>query len=196
MRLKEGNKELDIFEAAVKLIAKNGFHHAKMSKISEMAGVSIGSCYVYYKNKEDILFSVFRSVYKQLETIATDFADNESLSTIEKMDKLVDAFFDIFNKNQKLALVFVNEYNTMIRLSKGNIEHYNEFMELAESILKRGVERDEINPNLDIKFLRVFVIGGVRYMLEFWARENDKIKLDLLRNNVKQILRNGITKCN
>lgn len=53
-------KYKQIVDAAVVVIAENGFHQAQVSKIAKEAGVADGTIYLYFKNKEDILISVFR----------------------------------------------------------------------------------------------------------------------------------------
>src|SRR5699024_2372252 len=46
--------------SAVHVIAKNGYHQSQVSKIAEHAGVADGTIYLYFKNKEDLLISLFR----------------------------------------------------------------------------------------------------------------------------------------
>ena len=53
-------KYKQIIDAAVIVIAENGYHQAQVSKIAKEAGVADGTIYLYFKNKEDILISVFR----------------------------------------------------------------------------------------------------------------------------------------
>ncbi len=49
-----------ILDAALKVIAENGYHNAQVSRIAKEAGVADGTIYLYFKNKEDILISLFR----------------------------------------------------------------------------------------------------------------------------------------
>ena len=53
-------KYKQIVDAAVIVIAENGYHQAQVSKIAKEAGVADGTIYLYFKNKEDILISVFQ----------------------------------------------------------------------------------------------------------------------------------------
>lgn len=48
-----------IIDAAVIVIAQNGYYQAQVSKIAKQAGVADGTIYLYFKNKEDILISLF-----------------------------------------------------------------------------------------------------------------------------------------
>ena len=53
-------KYKQIVDAAVIVIAENGYHQSQVSKIAKQAGVADGTIYLYFKNKEEILISVFR----------------------------------------------------------------------------------------------------------------------------------------
>ncbi len=57
---RDSPKYKQIIDAAVIVIAENGYHQAQVSKIAKEAGVADGTIYLYFKNKEDILISVFR----------------------------------------------------------------------------------------------------------------------------------------
>ena len=52
-------KHKQIIDAAVIVIAENGYHQAQVAKIAKQAGVADGTIYLYFKNKEDILISMF-----------------------------------------------------------------------------------------------------------------------------------------
>src|SRR5919206_4154777 len=52
-------KYMQIVDAAVIAIAENGYHQAQVAKIAKQAGVADGTIYLYFKNKEDILISLF-----------------------------------------------------------------------------------------------------------------------------------------
>jgi len=58
-----------IIEAALDLIATNGFHGAPTSKIAEKAGVGMGSIYRYFKDKEDLIHQVFQYVVEQTSSV-------------------------------------------------------------------------------------------------------------------------------
>ena len=62
-----------IVEAALELIAENGFHGAPTSMIASKAGVGTGSIYRHFKDKEDLIHHVFRHVASQMrEAILLD----------------------------------------------------------------------------------------------------------------------------
>ncbi len=47
-----------ILNAAASVYAEEGYHFARISKVCQMAGISNGALYKYFRNKEDLFFSV------------------------------------------------------------------------------------------------------------------------------------------
>jgi TetR/AcrR family transcriptional regulator, fatty acid metabolism regulator protein len=50
-----------IYDAAVSIMQKHGFESATIEKICKKAKVSVGSFYVYYKSKQDVIVEVYAS---------------------------------------------------------------------------------------------------------------------------------------
>ena len=55
----EAPKRARILDAAETIFAKHGFFAAKVSDVAKEAGVADGTIYLYFKNKDDLLISVF-----------------------------------------------------------------------------------------------------------------------------------------
>lgn len=56
-----------IFAAAFELIAKGGFHQSPMSKLANLAKVSVGTIYIYFENKDALVLALFERVRAQME---------------------------------------------------------------------------------------------------------------------------------
>src|SRR5215212_9134347 len=57
------DKYESILLAAIRVFARNGFFNSKVADVARDAGVADGTVYLYFKNKEEILHSIFdRSV--------------------------------------------------------------------------------------------------------------------------------------
>lgn len=195
MRVKEGNKEIDIIEAAVEVFAKYGYHNSKISKIAETANVATGSVYVYYKNKEDILLKIFSDLWIKLYDELDMIVSNTSLSSIEKLDAMIDLIFDMFAEKPSLALVFVNEQNHLEQSNKkGFTNYYEKFLDRGEEIIKKGINEGLISENIDLTIFRNFVFGAIRHLVHCWARDPQIFTINKTRMNVKLFIKHGIAK--
>src|SRR5262249_54577444 len=56
---RDPDKRLRILEAAVRIFARKGFFGTKVSEVASEAGVADGTIYLYFKNKDDLLISLF-----------------------------------------------------------------------------------------------------------------------------------------
>lgn len=101
---KEKPKYNQILDAAVEVIAENGFHRSQVSKIAKKAGVADGTIYLYFKNKEDLLVSLFQNKMGNfIERIrkATENVDKAD----EKLFALIDTHFRQLSEDPHLAVV-------------------------------------------------------------------------------------------
>jgi AcrR family transcriptional regulator len=96
----------DVMEATARLIPDFGFDRATTNKIAELAGVSIGSLYRYFPNKEAIFISLFQRVeenHRQQLRKALEMA--RDLPPRSRVEPVVGAIVDLVMKRRKLVLV-------------------------------------------------------------------------------------------
>ncbi|WP_026933121.1 TetR/AcrR family transcriptional regulator [Christiangramia echinicola] len=67
---KSEHKRKALIDATIELVNNNGFHATPMSKIAKMAGVSAGTIYLYFENKQDLV----NQVYIEVKSAFTNFA--------------------------------------------------------------------------------------------------------------------------
>lgn len=193
MRKKDAKKEVAIIEAAIQVIAKDGYHHAKVHKMAEIAGIAVGSIYSYYDNKLNILLSIFDNVWKKLYTDLHELNANPELTPVQKLDGLYDLIFDLFEKDQQLAMVFVQEQNALVRDYKNEFTPYfAKYIELGESILAEGIKSGIFRAEINITAFRTFYLAGVSALLHLWLDSPEAIQLPEIRKQVKQYAKQGI----
>ncbi len=96
-----------ILRAAETLFAREGYHKAGMERIADMAEVSVGTVYFYFKNKEDLLIQLLDEIGYQLRNLlGSAFRQADmSLAGFEKAGKV---FFEDFCPHypERLAIIF------------------------------------------------------------------------------------------
>ncbi|UYO34765.1 TetR family transcriptional regulator [Bacillus zhangzhouensis] len=185
-------KYMQIIDAAVVVIAENGYHQSQVSKIAKQAGVADGTIYLYFKNKEDILISLFKEKMGQfIERMEIDIQKKPSAK--EKLLLLIEEHFRMLSQNQHLALV------TQLELRQSNLElrqKINEvlkgYLNMLESILTEGKKTGEFRQNLDVRLARQMVFGTIDETATTWVMNDQKYDLPALAENVHDLLLNGI----
>ncbi len=192
MRHKEGNKEKAIIEAAIETFAEDGFYKSKIVDIAEKANVAIGSIYVYYKNKDDILLKIFDQIWEPIYNDMKRIASEKSYTPTQKFEYMLDSVFDAFEKNPEKAVVFVNEQNRLMKERPKSFTNYYElFIKEGEKIIKSGIKSSEFK-NLNVRIFRRFVLGGLRELLREWTKNPTKRSLNQIRDSVKYFCKTGI----
>lgn len=64
---KTSEMAMRIFAATERLMAEKGLHALSMQKIAREAGISAGSIYVYFKNKEELLELLARHLFEKYQ---------------------------------------------------------------------------------------------------------------------------------
>ncbi|WHX43851.1 TetR/AcrR family transcriptional regulator [Bacillus pumilus] len=185
-------KYMQIIDAAVVVIAENGYHQSQVSKIAKQAGVADGTIYLYFKNKEDILISLFKEKMGQfIERMETDIQKKPSAK--EKLLLLIEEHFRMLAQNHHLALV------TQLELRQSNLElrqKINEvlkgYLNMLESILAEGKKTGEFRQNLDVRLARQMIFGTIDETATTWVMNDQKYDLPALAENVRDLLLNGI----
>jgi TetR/AcrR family fatty acid metabolism transcriptional regulator len=184
-------KYKQIIDAAVIIIAENGYHQAQVSKIAKQAGVADGTIYLYFKNKEDILISLFEEkmgifIDKIKEVIAG------KQTAAEKLLVMVENHFRILSEDHQLAVVTqleLRQSNKELRLQINDV--LKGYLHLVDEILLYGIETGEFPKQLDVRLARQMVFGTIDETVTTWVMNEEKYDLVALAPAVHKLLTSG-----
>src|SRR5215475_9470532 len=75
----------DILEAAIRVLEKEGAPRFTMARVAEKAGVSVGSLYQYFPNKESILFRLQSGEWDQTRDMLEKILDEKDVAPEERL---------------------------------------------------------------------------------------------------------------
>ena len=184
-------KYKQIIDAAVFVIAQNGYHQAQVSKIARQAGVADGTIYLYFKSKEEILISLF---HEKMGYFVEQIEDEikEKSSAAEKLLFLIQKHFQILSEDTELAIVTqleLRQSNKDLRIRINAV--LKGYLNLLDRILVEGIENGEFLPNLNIKLARNMIFGTMDETATSWVMNNQKYSLIDLAPEVHQLLTKG-----
>lgn len=188
---REKPKFKQIIDAAVVVIAEHGYHQAQVSKIARQAGVADGTIYLYFKNKEDILISLFQEKMGAfIEKIEQEIEGIQS--PLEKLYILVRTHFSALADDPHMAVV------TQLELRQSNKElrqRINEvlkgYLRLIDSIIIEGMEKGEFRNDLDVRLTRQMIFGTIDETVTTWVMNEQKYDLAALAEPVYELLIKG-----
>lgn len=185
-------KYKQIIDAAVIAIAENGYHQAQVSKIAKQAGVADGTIYLYFKNKEDILISVFEEKMSLFVENLSDIIKEDQTAT-QKLEKMIENHFTVLANDRHLATVTqleLRQSNKEIRLKINAI--LKEYLTLLDQIIIEGVNNGEFDAELDLRITRQMIFGTVDEISTTWVMTDYKYDLIAVASKVKKVILNGL----
>ena len=189
---KDKPKYKQIIDAAIIVIAENGYHQSQVSKIAKQAGVADGTIYLYFKNKEEILVSVFE---EKMEIFAENLKEiiQQEISSSEKLYKMIENHFMVLSSNHHLATVTqleLRQANLALRLRINAV--LRNYLILLDTILKEGIDQGEFDHTIDIRLARQMVFGTIDETTTTWVMNEHKYNLVDLTSKVHRLLLNGV----
>ena len=185
-------KRESIIRAAIAVFGNKDFKTASISEIAQKAGVADGTIYQYFRNKEDLFFTIpiektneFRSQLElHLEGISGAF---------NKIRKFVWYFLYFFKTNPEYGRILMLE----MRVSKNFVktEAYD-FLKQSVSrvmdIIVEGQNEGTIREDTDIYILRHLILGTLEHMVSRWLLKGEKYDLLEHHQDVSRILIDGL----
>lgn len=134
-----------IIEATTQLLVEEGFHNLSTNRIAEAAGVSVGSLYQYFPNKEAIVAAVVDEFAdRQFEILAKELADLDLDADIDDaIGGLIRSLLEAKKQEPELSRVLFEELPPI-----GQTDVLREWTNRAVEIVQVALELrpEEIRP--------------------------------------------------
>lgn len=160
-REKEHRRE-EILNAAQSVFFGKGLQVATMDEIAQVAELSKGTLYLYYKSKEDLYLAV---LIRGMETLYGMFVEAISTDrpTIEQLKSLSETYFEFFNKERnyfRMMNFFLHpEFHKQVSremldaCSVENQRTWNLVIDLLEKGVTEGILRQDLTSAETAAFL-------------------------------------------
>ncbi|MEL6343844.1 MAG: TetR/AcrR family transcriptional regulator [Myxococcota bacterium] len=188
------DKRERIVDAATEVFAAKGFHSARISDIARLAGVADGTIYLYFKNKENLLLSIFEEkmgfLIEQLRAALDGITDpvdqirvfaRQHFAHLEKYPALAQVFQVELRQSHK----FIREYRP-----EKLWEYLAVFGEILASGQAQGIFRQDIDP-----FLTQWAFFGALDELSIqWvlSRKRKRFTLEQAADQIVEIFLRGV----
>jgi TetR/AcrR family fatty acid metabolism transcriptional regulator len=189
---KKDLKRQRIIQAAAEVFGNSNFQNAIISEIAQKANVAEGTLYQYFKNKEDLFFSI---PAQKTEEFCEEF--NLHLQGIHdvfsKVRKLIWYYLYFFKTNPAYARSLMLE----MRVSKGFIrsETYGRikaFTDKVLEIIKEGQEEGRFRNDVGVYAIRELILGVLEYRVTRWLLNEEKYDLIEHYDEICDLIFSGI----
>lgn len=192
MAKRTGEKYQFLLEAAVKTFARTGYHRTRVSDIAREAGVADGTVYIYFKNKEDILISLFQDLMLRfVEDLYSELVQcqnaNEKLSTI-----ITYHLTTLANKPDQAKVTQIELRQIDQEINKGISKPLMSYFQLIEEVIDEGIEQNLYRQNINTRTARKVVFGAIDEVVTCWVMSNKPYDLGTLSEPVYEMLVKGL----
>ncbi len=174
---KKAIKREAIIQAAIEVFSRKGFQAATIAEIAEKASVADGSIYQYFKNKEDLFFSIPVEKTKEFRT-QLELHLQGITGAFNKIRKFVWYFLYFFKVNPDYGRILMLE----MRVSKSFVktdtyDFLKKSVGQVMDIIAEGQEEGVIRKDTDVFILRHFVLGPLEHIVSRWLLKDGKYDL-------------------
>ena len=189
---KEAKRER-ILDAAVLEIARRGYYGTTVSTIARRAGVADGTIYLYFKNKEDVLVSIFERAMQRFNDQARRIMEESGAGAEEKLRRIVALHLSLLGEDRDLAVIFQVEFrHTLHILERLSRTRIREYLALIARVLEQGKDEGVFKSDLDALFAAKVVFGILDEMATDWVLSKKNTRLASRADPVNDLLLSGL----
>ena len=183
-----------ILNAAVKVFAQHGFFNSRVTQIAKEAKVADGTIYLYFKNKDDLLISLFEKKMNEIiEKINVNMTESDDI--IEKIRIYIRSYFQLVKENKELAEVITLELRQSTKFMKEyDNKKFIEYLNLVSKLMHEGVESGILKPDLMPGMAKRMLFGMMQELTLNWVlrKNSSSADLDKLADYVIDLFIDGI----
>ena len=180
-----------ILSSAGAVFAEYGYHKATISLIASQAGVADGTLYLYFKNKEDILY--------QFVNFKTEMVFNQMHSAVkkgknaeEKLRYLIRCHLAEFQNDKNMAIIFQSEVR-YLRDIESQIENISKmYLDLLSEIIELGQIEGSMRQDLFVGLVKRFILGAVEGVINTWVSADGRYDLVSMADPLVDLYLTGV----
>ena len=153
--------QVHIMEVAEKLFSEKGFEGTSVRDIAEGAGVNLAMISYYFGSKEKLMEEMFQLRGEDFRLQLQNIVHDQQLSSIQKLEKLIDDYIDRIFKKQCFHKVMIREQmmNKSGSIAKRIYELKASNFDLVKELIQQGQERGDFKKGVDIILLMATLVG-------------------------------------
>ena len=180
-----------ILSSAGAVFAEYGFYKATISQIATKAGVADGTLYLYFKNKDDILYQFinFKThvVFKKMHAAVENGKNAE-----EKLRFLIRCHLEEFQNDKNMAIIFQSEVRYLRDIESQIKDISKMYLDLLSDIIEQGQIEGSIRQDLFVGLVKRFILGAVEGVIRTWVTADGRYDLVSMADPLVDLYLTGV----
>lgn len=187
----QSERQAQILEAAQRIFAQKGLSDARMEDIAIASGLGKGTVYLYYKNKDELIVGLLKSLFNQLLFQLQALLIQENLSVTERLMTYLVEMITQMEADKSILNISYEFYAVASRHSAIRqflAEYFHEYRQTLADLFGYGVEQGEFAP-MDTSQMAIMLIACLEGFMLLWFTDSQTISpKQMLPNIMTQFL--------
>ena len=163
---KRNSKREDILQGALRAFAKNGFYNTRVSEIASEAGVADGTIYLYFKNKDDLLISLFEDRMEWIIDRLQSELDDADGDVLHRLRTFIHLHFRLAVERRDLAEFITVELRQSAKFVKEyENPRFADYLKMLHSLIDEGQQEGIIRADLNTRLISRALFGALDEVL-------------------------------
>ena len=180
-----------ILNSAGAVFAEYGFYKATIAQIAARAGVADGTLYLYFKNKDDILYQFisFKTdvVFKKMRA-----AVEKGQNAEEKLRYLIRCHLEEFQNDKNMAIIFQSEVRYLRDIESQIKDISKMYLDLLSDIIEQGQTEGSMRQDLFVGLVKRFILGAVEGVIGTWVSADGRYDLVSMADPLVDLYLTGV----
>jgi len=188
-----GDKYQRILDAAVEVIAENGYFGSPVSAIAARAGVADGTIYLYFKSKDDVLRTaidtVFDRFHRQVQEEFLTLTDPR-----QQLEYIARVHLESNSVNRSMAIIMQTEMRQSARfIAEFSHHHLVKYIQLVREVIRRGQQLGVFRQDVSDGVVAHCMFGAIDELLSSAVFTGRAYDARATATQVVDVILNGIT---
>jgi len=157
-----------ILDAAIRVFAREGFHHCRVSEIANEAGVAYGLVYHYFRSKDEVLDTLFTERWTLLLEAISE-VDAQDLPIRDKLYAIASFIIDSYQHDPDLMKVIIVEVTRAANtFGRAHLDEISQAYEGIASIIRKAQDAGTFRNDFSPEFATLCFYGAIEQLLTRW----------------------------
>ena len=165
-RREKSDKRARILDAALEVFSRKGVFATRIADVAKEAGIAYGLVYHYFKNKEEVLNTIFEEQWAGV-TESLERAQKEGADSAERLRGVAELFLSAYERRPQVVELLLLEFTRMSKfLEPSQIEAIGRAFDVVTRVIERGQADGELRSDLPPGLLMLVFLGGLQHIMQ------------------------------
>jgi AcrR family transcriptional regulator len=186
------NTREKIFQSALSLIHRKGYHASSMRDIAKEVGLEVSSLYNHLSSKESLLIDTCFSMAEKFIT-AMDEVNDIYFNAQERLQVAIKNHVEILTDNLNASFVFLHEWKNLSDDRKQDfIRLRHQYEDGFKQIIAHGIDEGSFKQT-DVKFATLTILSSLNWIIE-WYNPKGQMNPKEIAQKLSDFILSGLNK--